>query len=93
MSYDEEIVELRREINRLNTEIMDKLAERVEVALGIGRVKHRHGWPIVDRSREAMVYDQVRRLARERGIDEGGAERVFREIVRLCTEAELEDLR
>lgn len=91
MTYEDEIGPLRDEINRINIEIVDRLAERVRVALAIGAVKHRHGRPIVDRSREARVYQQVRSLAEAAGIDPGGAENVFREIIALCTRAELED--
>ena len=90
-SYEEEIGALREEINRLNAEIVQSLSERVSVALRIGEVKKRHGRPVVDRSREERVYLQVRRLAAESGIDADGVERAFREIVRLCTEAELEE--
>jgi chorismate mutase len=89
-SYEEEIEGLRGEINRLNAEIVEKLAERVEVALRIGEVKRRHGRPIVDMSRESKVYQQVQELAQGKGIDSEGVVRVFREIIRLCTEAELE---
>lgn len=91
MTYEEEIVELRKEINRLNREIVEKLAQRVDVALRIGGVKKRHGRPIVDRSREAVVYEQVRELARGNELDPEGVERVFREIIRLCTQVELEE--
>ena len=91
MTYDEEIGPLRDEINRLNVEIVERLAERVKVALDIGTVKHRHGKPIVDRSREGKVYEQARALAEKEGIDPGGVEKVFRKIVELCTQAELED--
>lgn len=90
MTYEEEIEELRETINRLNEEIVEKLAKRVEVAVRIGAVKRRHGRPIVDRSREEKVYEQIRRLARGRRLDPEGVERVFREIVRLCTEAQRE---
>jgi chorismate mutase len=89
-SYEEEIEGLRREINRLNAEIVEKLAERVEIALRIGEVKRRHGRPIVDMSRESKVYQHVQELAQGKGIDSEGVVRVFREIIRLCTEAELE---
>ena len=91
MTYEEEIGPLRDEINRLNIEIVERLADRVKVAIEIGAIKHRHGRPIVDRSREARVYQQVRALAEEAGIDPGGAEKVFREIIELCTQAERED--
>lgn len=90
MTYEEEIEELRETINRLNEELVEKLAERVEVAVGIGAVKRRHARPIVDRSREEKVYDQIRRLAGGRRLDPEGVERVFREIIRLCTEAQRE---
>ena len=90
-SYEKEIEGLRREINQLNVEIVEKLAERVEVALRIGEVKRRHGRPIVDMSRESKVYQHVQELAQGKGIDSEGVVRVFREIIRLCTEAELEE--
>ncbi len=88
MSYEEEIGELRVEMNRLNEEIVDRLAERVGVAMKIGLVKRRHERPIVDRSREGKVYEQIRLLAEARGLDADGIERIFREIIRLCTEAQ-----
>jgi len=90
VTYEEEIREFRKTINQLNEEIVEKLAERVEVAVKIGTVKRRHGRPIVDRKREEKVYDQIRRLARRRRLDEEGVERVFREIISLCIEAQRE---
>lgn len=90
MTYQEEMEELRRKINQLNNEIIEKLAERVDVAVNIGVVKRRHCRPIVDLYREEKVYEQIRRLARERGLDEEGVERIFREIIRLCTEVQRE---
>ena len=92
-SYDEEIETLRKQINLLNIEIVQKLSERVDVALRIGEIKKKHGRPIVDRSREANIYQQIRELASEQKIRPDGVERVFREIIRLCTVAELEEKR
>jgi chorismate mutase len=88
MTYEAEIGKLREEINRLNVEIVERLAQRVEVAKRIGEVKRRHEKPVVDRSREARVYDQIRELAMGFEVDLDGVERVFREVVRLCTEAQ-----
>jgi chorismate mutase len=88
VSYEEEIAPLRIEIDRLNDEILDKLRERVEVALRIAEVKKRHGMPIVDRSREEKVLDRVGGLAADRGLDPEAVRRVFREIIDLCVEAE-----
>jgi chorismate mutase len=91
VSDENEIEELRMEINRLNTEIVEKIAQRVEVAKEIGAVKKRHGLPIVDREREKCVIEQVKGLALSLGLDADGTERMFREIIRFCTDAEKED--
>ncbi len=90
MSYTEEIGPLRDEINRLNEEILEKIRERVRVALRIGEVKKRHGMPIVDRTREEAVLNHVESLAADRGLDPEGVRRVFREIIDLCVKAEEE---
>ncbi|MFA5868350.1 MAG: chorismate mutase [Candidatus Bathyarchaeia archaeon] len=88
MTYEEEIAPHRAEINRLNKEILERLAERVEVAEAIAEVKRRHGKPIVDAARERIVLDQARMQAQARGLDPDGAERVFRAIIDLCVQAE-----
>ena len=91
LSYRKEIEDLRKEINRLNEEIIDKLVQRVEIAVEIGKIKRRNGQPIVDEEREKKVFDQVKELSATKKLGTEGVERVFREIIRLCTEAELED--
>ncbi len=88
MTYDEEIAPLRAEINRLNAEIMGRLAERVKVAVAIAEVKRRHGKPVVDPIRERAVLDKARADAKAGGVDPDGADRVFRAIIDLCVEAE-----
>ncbi|MFQ6076028.1 MAG: chorismate mutase [Candidatus Bathyarchaeia archaeon] len=90
MTYEDEIEGLRKEINRLNEEILERLAKRVQIAIEIGLVKKRYGRPIVDRAREKAVYKQVRRLAEKHNLDPEGVERVFRETVSLCTKAQVE---
>ena len=87
----EGIAELRDEIDGLNVQIVELLARRVEVARRIGEAKRERNLPIVDRTREGKVYERVRELAMERGLDPEGVEKVFREIVDLCIGAQLED--
>jgi len=91
MSYTEEIGPLRDEINRLNEEILEKISERVGVALRIGEVKKRHGVPVVDRAREEVVLNHVESLAADLGLDLEGVRRVFREVIDLCVRAEEEN--
>jgi len=88
MSYEEEIRPLRAEINRLNQEILDRIRERVHIALQIGEAKKKHERPVRDPARETAVLDQVARLAEARGLEPEAIRRVFREIIELCVAAE-----
>ena len=88
MTYEDEVAELRKKINRLNVELFEKIVERVSVANEIAIIKRRYGKSIVDKQRERVVLEQIRLLAAEKGVDPDGAERVFAEIIRLCVESE-----
>jgi chorismate mutase len=88
MVYEEEIKLHRDTIDRLNDEIITLIAERQKAALAIGGVKKRYGKPVVDRSREQAILDKIREKAQAKGLDPDALERVFREIIRLCVEAE-----
>ncbi|MBS7651886.1 MAG: chorismate mutase [Candidatus Bathyarchaeia archaeon] len=85
----DELDELRRKIDKLNEEIMIKLKERVAISMRIGEVKSRTGRPIEDPEREARVIEAVGEQARRYGMDEEGVKRIFREIIRLCREAQM----
>ena len=75
----------------MNVQIVELLASRVEVARRIGEAKRKRNLPIVDRTREGKVYERVRELAESMNLDPKGVEKVFREIVDLCTRAQLEE--
>ena len=86
--YEEEIRPHRETIDRLNNEIIEKIEERVGAALKIGEIKRRHGKPVVDKTREQAILDRIRGKAEAKNIDPEGIERIFKEIIRLCVEAE-----
>ena len=86
--YEEEIRPHRDTIDRLNNEIIEKLAERVETALSIGEIKKRHGKQVVDKKREQAILDRIRGNAEAKNMDPDGLERIFKEIIKLCVEAE-----
>jgi len=90
MGFDDEVAPLRLEIDRLNREITEKLAERVDIALRIGSIKAKYNLPVIDEAREAKIYEQVQRLAEQYKLDVEGLRRVFKEIIRLSVEAEEE---
>ncbi|MBT3285082.1 chorismate mutase [Candidatus Bathyarchaeota archaeon] len=86
--YEDEIRPHRETIDRLNNEIINKLKERVGAALKIGEIKKHHGKPVVDKTREQTILDRIRDKAQAKDIDPDGLERIFKEIINLCVEAE-----
>jgi len=88
MTYMDEIKPHREAIDRLNNEIILRIAERQREALAIGEIKKRYGKPVVDKSREQAILDNIKIKAPAHGIDQEALERVFREIIRLCVEVE-----
>jgi chorismate mutase len=84
----DEIKPHREAIDRLNNEIIQRIAERQREALAIGEVKKRYGKPVVDKSREQAILNNIKTKAPAHGIDPEALEQVFREIIRLCVEAE-----
>ncbi len=86
--YEEEIRPHRETIDRINNEIIEKLTERVKAALSISEIKKRHGKPVVDKTREQAILDRIRKKAEAKNMDPDGLERIFKEIIRLCVEAE-----
>ncbi len=56
--------ELRKEIDRINQDLIALLGRRTEVARQIARVKKEESLPTLDAERERAIKDEVRRLAR-----------------------------
>ncbi len=56
------IEDLRQVIDAADSEIISAINRRLEAANGIGRIKKRHGMPVVDFSRERAVLEQLTAL-------------------------------
>lgn len=84
----DEIKPHREAIDRLNNEIIDRLTQRQGEALAIAEIKKRYDKPVVDPAREQAILDAIKAKAPGKGIDPEALERVFKEIIRLCVEAE-----
>jgi chorismate mutase len=90
MTYEDEIALHRETIDKLNDEIIEKIAKRQQAALAIGTIKKKYGKPVVDRSREQAILARIREKAPAKGLNPDALERVFKEIIQLCVEAEEE---
>ena len=78
---DEQIVEWRKEIDIINSEILDLLNKRMELVKKIGHRKKQLGIEIVDSKREKEIYDRLDKLADEKGIDREFVREIFKKII------------
>lgn len=57
--------DLRREIDRIDWEIMQLLQKRIEAVGEVGKIKSKTGLPLVDLKREEIIMSNVLRERRE----------------------------
>ena len=65
-----DLEDLRQRILDLDEELVDRIAERREIVVQIGRIKNELGLPCWIQHREAAVVRRAASLAREKGVDE-----------------------
>lgn len=76
--------ELRKRIDRIDREILELLARRVEVAKKIGELKREAGLPIADHEREREVVERGIKLAEQLGLDVGLIEIILNAVIGMC---------
>lgn len=81
----EEIQRLRKTIDEVDEQILMLLSKRMEICRSIGAVKRKHGLPIKDLPRENDVYSRVMKKAEELGVDAAWVERIYQQIVNMCS--------
>ncbi len=74
------IEELRRELDRIDRELLQLLSRRAEVALRIGCLKAEQGLPLRSLEREAEVIARVKR-ENPGPLNEEAVARIFRRII------------
>ena len=78
---------LRKQIDRLDRQLLRLLNRRAALALRVGRLKRRQGLAVFDGRREQTILRQVGR-ANHGPLTHGSIERVFREILRQSRQLE-----
>jgi len=79
MSLDD----LRKEIDDIDSRIIELLSRRVKIAESIGHEKVNMGRRIEDKKREMAVLKKARQLARKEGLDESDIEAIYQKVIAL----------
>jgi len=77
----DDIERWRAKIDAADIAGLDALADRFEVTREVGEWKAAHEVPAVDPSRELLQFEQIRKLAEEKGVDADLAENILRLII------------
>jgi chorismate mutase/prephenate dehydrogenase len=88
---EENLDALRERIRQLDVELLERAAQRVELARQVGDIKGRQQLSTVDYAQERVVLDRARALAAESGLDPGIAEDLFAALIRASVTAQDED--
>ncbi len=75
------IEESRKEIDRVDAQIINLIAGRIKLAEKIGKEKLQRGKRITDKDREIQVLENIKNLARREGISPEDMETIYRLII------------
>jgi len=75
--------ELREEIQTIDREIVEHIAQRTYVAETIADVKHEQGLPTTDESQERRVMDRAGENAQRFDVDDNLVKAMFRLLIEL----------
>ena len=85
-----ELLQIRREIERIDRALIGLIAERVALARRVGSAKRTLDLPILDPAREAAVVRRAGALAREAGLEDEDVRYVFWHLIGLSRRAQME---
>ncbi len=88
---DDELERLRERIRALDLELVDRAAERLELARQVGEIKRRAGLPTVDYAQERIVLERVVAAARARSLDPAIVQDLFTRLIRAAVTVQDED--
>jgi len=79
-NLDPEFAELRRQIDQIDSQILELVARRVEIVLQVGDYKRRHGLRVYDPERERRLLEHLASRAPS-PLDRETVRRVFERLV------------
>lgn len=84
--------EYRDEIDTVNREIADKIAERMEIVEKVGEYKEENGMEIKDEGREEVVKEQFEDIFEEKDLPQEKGRELAELLIRMAVDEEQEVL-
>jgi len=84
--------EYREEIDRINKEIAQKIAERMDIVDEVGKYKKENNMEIKDEGREEVVKDQFEDIFKDEGLPQEKGRELAELLIRMAITEEKEVL-
>jgi chorismate mutase len=81
----DDLAVLREKVDAVDDQILRDILQRVKICRAIGELKKQKGKPVHDISRETEVLSRVKERALLLKLDPILTERIYREIVNMCS--------
>lgn len=84
----DEIIKLRNQIDILDQELLDLIAQRINLVRSIGEKKKKNEIDIIDPDREQEIYKKLTLMAQEKGIDPETIKKIWGVLIKISYEIE-----
>ena len=84
----DEVLTLRRQIDRIDREIVQLLKSRSQAARFLGEIKRKRRVPLRDPEREKAIIREMNRLARKLDLEPGHVRSIFKQVFGLAVSAQ-----
>lgn len=81
MSKDQELSGLRKEIRKIDQQILELTAKRMQLARQVGEYKRRHNLPVKDYKVEKVILERASEMAKNLGIYQDLAQNILRTLI------------
>ncbi len=78
----EKLDNYRKEINKINLQILELLKKRMQVSKKIGKYKKQNNLTVLDVKRERELYEKLKKYANEKSLDEKFVKKLFKLIIK-----------
>lgn len=73
--------ELRKQIDEVDSQLIELLGKRLELARQVARVKKQYNLPIHDPKREELIQEKIRKLAQLHGLSATVMQEIFSQLL------------
>jgi len=80
----EDIVKLRKRIDKVDEQILHSLSDRIKICRSIGLLKKKQGLSVKDLQRETDLCEKIKKRAVDLDLDPMRVEEIYQQIVEMC---------